>query len=1128
MLKSSEFNSAVPKFSNGNYASNPLDPANIEEPSAQDYIRGTEPLDTLPAQWWNWLCNQFTSRFNKLNTYVKNIFDELTGFLSLLNISPDGTESAITTGQLKNAFKENYPAYINNKLELGTTYVKKTQKVNNHALSGDITISKADVGLGNVANTGDSANASSGGTTKFTTGGAYNLLSSIAPYFSTSTAYAVGALITYQNRLYECTTAHSAGAWNANHFTARSVQYIISNYILPSLAPAFSTSTSYAVGTFVIYQNKLYRCKATHSAGSWNTSHFELANINNVSADTDGKLALKADLLDLAPAFSNSISYTVGDYVTYNGNMYRCTVAHSAGAWNASDFTLVTVGSDLALKADKTSLAVPSDAVLHYSFDDVPDYPDGTAIYYKNKNWTSVDNWIPYSGNGTISIENGILTSTRTENQLSSFNKGIGIPANSIIKMVLKDVSDTNVSIYRIADGSYYNIKTVTLKANVSQEVILSVSVASQGLMIRNAENVGAGYMQIESIYIGDGSYSTPIIDNANGQFNATNNGEIATKGVSGKGLKCFPNQQVSIGNFQFANNYSVSLWVNPENITSNLQGIILFKGTSFNLRNGTSSTNKPTLVIYPNGVSTVFTILDDLLPLKWSHLVIIKNGTKLTTFLDGVKKTEFTLTSADLTQTDSDLTLNVTSNTRPQSYDDLLIFDRALSDTEVMALYLNKANTPKFYDINNYILDNPDSTPTQDSTNLVTSGGVYTELAKKVDKTTTVNGHALSGNVSVTKGDVGLGSVANTGDSAVPAENGITKFTTGGAYNFFAKKKDYNDWLETVFGWSMGTSWSKASFDNPSFIEYGNGVFVTIGYSGSSYYHFYWSTDGKAWTQGDAADGYLNSCYFNGNLFVAITDLHAYWSTDGKTWTQGSGTSFNMGNSASSVYYANNIWVITGSGRHTYWSTDGKTWTLQNSNLDMYGSVVRYANGLWVIGGNALYWSTDGKTWTQGSGGGRSGSVVYNNGIWVSVGNNPYWSTDGKTWTQGSGFSSSHGLCYGNGIWITLSGSNGYKSTDGKTWTSVSLGGSGGASVSIYFSNGIWVYSSDTTTGGQGVVTRSIDGENWERVTTGLSGSDHDFGRVICKNGIWIVTDAHYDAIYSSSYRSLLPNYGN
>ena len=38
----------------------------------------------------------------------------------------------------------------------------------------------------------------------------------------------------------------------------------------------------------------------------------------------------------------------------------------------------------------------------------------------------------------------------------------------------------------------------------------------------------------------------------------------------------------------------------------------------------------------------------------------------------------------------------------------------------------------------------------------------VSTEIGKKVDKTTTVNGHALSGNVTVTKTDVGLGNVPN------------------------------------------------------------------------------------------------------------------------------------------------------------------------------------------------------------------------------------------------------------------------------------------------------------------------------------------------------------------------------
>ena len=51
-------------------------------------------------------------------------------------------------------------------------------------------------------------------------------------------------------------------------------------------------------------------------------------------------------------------------------------------------------------------------------------------------------------------------------------------------------------------------------------------------------------------------------------------------------------------------------------------------------------------------------------------------------------------------------------------------------------------------------------------------------------------------GKISATSQDlnataVGLGSVVNTGDSATPMENGTTKFTTGGAYTELAKKVD-------------------------------------------------------------------------------------------------------------------------------------------------------------------------------------------------------------------------------------------------------------------------------------------------------------------------------------------------
>ena len=48
-------------------------------------------------------------------------------------------------------------------------------------------------------------------------------------------------------------------------------------------------------------------------------------------------------------------------------------------------------------------------------------------------------------------------------------------------------------------------------------------------------------------------------------------------------------------------------------------------------------------------------------------------------------------------------------------------------------------------------------------------STATQTALNNKVDKTTTVNGHALSGNVTVTKDDVGLGNVDNTSDANKP-----------------------------------------------------------------------------------------------------------------------------------------------------------------------------------------------------------------------------------------------------------------------------------------------------------------------------------------------------------------------
>ena len=122
MFSPSDYNDAVPQFSNGNYANEPLNPLYVEEPDDVNYKRGAEPLQTLPVQWWNWLWNKITAKLNNLNIYVKNIFNELAGLLSLVNVTPDATEEEVTTEQLKDMFATKYPQYLYNSDTFKTKY----------------------------------------------------------------------------------------------------------------------------------------------------------------------------------------------------------------------------------------------------------------------------------------------------------------------------------------------------------------------------------------------------------------------------------------------------------------------------------------------------------------------------------------------------------------------------------------------------------------------------------------------------------------------------------------------------------------------------------------------------------------------------------------------------------------------------------------------------------------------------------------------------------------------------------------------------------------------------------------------------------------------------------------------
>lgn len=70
-------------------------------------------------------------------------------------------------------------------------------------------------------------------------------------------------------------------------------------------------------------------------------------NSKYYSEQSAASAATSAAMTGLAPAFSTSKAYAAGDYVLYNGTLYRFTAAHAAGAWTGSDATAVTLGPDV-------------------------------------------------------------------------------------------------------------------------------------------------------------------------------------------------------------------------------------------------------------------------------------------------------------------------------------------------------------------------------------------------------------------------------------------------------------------------------------------------------------------------------------------------------------------------------------------------------------------------------------------------------------------------------------------------------------------------------------------------------------------------------------------------------------
>ena len=244
-------------------------------------------------------------------------------------------------------------------------------------------------------------------------------------------------------------------------------------------------------------------------------------------------------------------------------------------------------------------------------------------------------------------------------------------------------------------------------------------------------------------------------------------------------------------------------------------------------------------------------------------------------------------------------------------------------------------------------------------------------------------NDFTIFANTSVHKGDVGLGSVANTGDSATPSSGGTTKFTTGGAYTELAKKVD-----KTSVGAASGVAGLDASGKVPSnqlpsyvddVLEYANKAsFPATGEAGKIYVD---KATGKTWRWSGSAYVELSSYAEATQSASGLMSATDKTKLDGLTKGSAAGNVPDIGTALGTTN--NNIVVTDSEGKlktsgTTIGSAAGKTAGAAAGNVPLVGTALGTTNNNIVVTDSAGKLKTSGTT--IGSAAGKTAGAVAGN----------------------------------------------------------------------------------------------------------------------------------------------------
>lgn len=401
-------------------------------------------------------------------------------------------------------------------------------------------------------------------------------------------------------------------------------------------------------------------------------------------------------------------------------------------SWNGTNWVL-------------TSGILPTDPVLYYSFDDLYDVPDGLCNLrlkngqtYSNMSYRGVNTGSPIytNSNGNLRVE---LPNRQTSIYFSDNN----INRLSIFK--IKVISGACV----IDENRYYDdVKATITEGN--EHIIQFFGNGLKHVTIYPDRSTNQTVFEILEVYIGEGLYNIPLIDNSGNEKHANCVKGFCQKGINGKSFK-IKNPIVTglnTQNLPLSKAWSFSCWLNLKsselyriaqsysdyNETYNSMATMIFGSKSnynnYGLQIDYNATSKVLQVVYGErnqSTGQAQAIYDlPIIDKGFCHVAVIRDGTYSNVYIDGKLWNRINSITSDIANTQ----LNINDEgfyggncrTRPTLFelDDFQIFNRPLSEQEVLGLYLARGNTPKKFTLNDYRL------------NLIDDDGVISVSEKK------------------------------------------------------------------------------------------------------------------------------------------------------------------------------------------------------------------------------------------------------------------------------------------------------------------------------------------------------------------------------------------------------------